>query len=1079
VGYQPGGRDATLDNRVPGMRGFALGLALARPNGWGGGVPGVDEDSDPTFALPEGTVTFLLTDIEGSTRLWASNPEAMAQAVPAHYALLAGAMDRHGGVRPLEQGEGDSVLAAFARASDAVAAAHEAQLALARYAWPGGIELRVRMALHTAEAQLRDERNYFGIALSRGARLRAIGRGGHTLLSGAVHDLVVEQLPDGVSLIDLGTHRLRDLERPERVFALSYPELPVGVESLRALDAPPDNVPDQLTSFVGRERELQQVTDALRSTRLLTVTGAGGCGKTRLAARTAADARDMFPDGVWWVELAPLAEGELIASALADVLGVRQLPGRNALDAAVDYLSGRRALVVIDNCEHLPEAAGDVAETLLRGCPGVTVLATSRAPLGIAGETDWRVPSLSLPALSASLTLDVLTDSEAVRLFIDRAAKVRPGFAVNARNAQAIAQVCHDLDGIPLAIELAAARVRVLSPDQIAAGLGDRFRLLTGGARSAMARQQTLRASVDWSYRLLSDQERVLFRRLATFTGGWTFDAVEHVCAGDGLDEYEILDLLTSLVDKSLVVADEGRSAVRYRMLETVRDYALELLHESGELDLLRGRHRDYFLALAETAEPNLVTATESEWLEVLDPEATNLQAAIDWGAATDPEQALRLCLALTLWWKARGRFAAAELAYGRALDAADPSPSALRARVLWGRAYLLTYAGDFMGAIGTAQQALAMAEEVQDNFAMARALEVLGTIQLLPDPVGSREPFTRAIELARRAGDDWLLSWAIGDLGYAHLLCDEFADGERLLNESLPIVERSGNHEGLAWHWVGLSLRPAFSADLERVLEVAHRAIDAAREVGEPVTEGFAHALIAMLESAQGRPEAALRRLEESKQRVIDSGGGMAVPITEIALARANAGLGDLDRARAGLEPVVASGADFGYWLAQAQVALADVMRVQGDLAGAQRLAEEALQTSERVSSPSLSALSREVLGRLAVARGSFVEAEASLHAALEARAELQLRLWLPQTLDALAELAAGVARNEEAIRLLGAAERARADVGIVRWPPDEARIAALVDSLRSAMGADAYAAARAEGAALSLDEAIASMQR
>ena len=354
---------------------------LDRPFVWGPLVSG-GTSQETRLHLPAGTVTFLLTDIEGSTRLWEQDADAMSRAVARSYALLDEAIGRHGGVRPVEQGEGDSIVAAFARASDALAAALDAQASLHAEAWPTATPLRVRIALHTAEAQLRDEGNYFGQAVNRCARLRAIAHGGQTLVSRSAHDLVVDRLPDGVELVDLGVHRLRDLGRPEQVFAATRADVPATFEPLRSLDALPNNLPDQLTSFVGRERELDDMRGALGATRLLALTGAGGCGKTRLSLQVAADALDRFPDGAWWVELAPLAEGELIGSALAGVLGAPEVPGRTALESAVEYLAGRQALVVLDNCEHVLAAAADVAEALLRRCPEVCVLATSRAPLG-------------------------------------------------------------------------------------------------------------------------------------------------------------------------------------------------------------------------------------------------------------------------------------------------------------------------------------------------------------------------------------------------------------------------------------------------------------------------------------------------------------------------------------------------------------------------------------------------------------------------------------------------------------------------------------------------------------------------
>ena len=1026
--------------------------------------------------LPAATATLLLAESEWTTALLDDDPAAIGLAASQCSALLAGAVGRHGGVAPQEPING-SVVAVFGRASDALAAALDAQTALSAQAWPTVEPLRVRIALHTAEAQVRDEGNYFGLAVARCARLRAVAHGGQTVLSRSAHDLVVDRLPEDVELVDLGVHRLRDLGRPEQLFGLLSARLESDFPPLLSLDTWPNNLPEQFTSFVGRERELGDVRAQLATSRLLVLTGAGGCGKTRLALQAAADSLELSPDGAWSVELAPLADGELIGSALAGVLGVRPQPGRTLVEAVVDRLRGDRALVLLDNCEHLLEAAAEVCETLLRACPQLVVLATSRAPLGVAGERDWRVPPLSLPAERRPEPLQALAPSDAVKLFIERAAAVRPKFAVSRDSAPAIAQTCHDLDGIPLAIELAAARVRVLSPEQIAAGLDDRFRLLTGGARSAMPRQQTLRASVDWSYELLSAEERLLFRRLAVFSGGWSLGSVEGVCAGDEEARDAILDLLTSLVDKSLVLADERRGAVRYRMLETVREYALDLLRESGELGALRERHLDFFLAFAERAAPELVTPNQSAWLEQLDPEAANFAAAVQHATETDPQRALALCAALTWWWMG-GRVAAGELAHGRVLAAADPSPSALRARVIWGRALIARHAGEYAASFGYAQEALAMAEAVGDRSTMARAMWSISAIQLYPDPVGCRPRLERAIELAGEVGDDWVLAHASATLAYSRLFTDEIDEAERLFRGALPLSERIGA-ESLMWYWLGLAWGPTFRAQRAPCFEFGERAVSAARAVGDPVPEALAHHFMAALDTAQGRPEAALARLQECEGRVLASGAGMALPPIRIPIANALAALGELDRAREILEEVVAGGADQGYNLALAMVGLAAVLRLQGDTDSARALAQQALEISERIRSRNLLSGSREVLGCLAAGRGDWAEGEALLHAALAERDEAGLLLFLPQTLDALAQIAAGLDSHAEAARLLGAAERARVEIGLVRWPPDQPTFAALEDALRGRLGAEAHAAAHGEGASMTLTEAIAWCRR
>ena len=645
------------------------------------GSVGGDQDS----RLPTGTVTFLLTDIEGSTRLWSEFPDAMPAAVDRVYGILDQAVVAHRGVRPVEQGEGDSVVAAFSRASDALGAALQSQVALRAEQWEDGMELGVRIALHTADAQLRDAGNYFGIALSRCARIRAIGQGGQTLLSHATHDLVADRLPDGVELIDCGEHRLRDLGRPERIFALAHPELaPLEPARLRSGDAVRNNLPSQLSSFVGRERELEELRSALGETRLLTLTGAGGSGKTRLALALAAGLVESYPDGVWWIDLAPLVDPDLVAEAIAGPMGVKPLPGMTSLQAVCGALAQQRALLLLDNCEHLLEACAQAATALLESCSSVEVLATSRAPLGVPGESAWRVPALALPETPTREPVDSLSQYDAVKLFIERAGKVRSNFTVTNDNAPAVAQICSDLDGIPLAIELAAARVRMMSLEQIAAGLADRFHLLTGGARTALPRQQTLRASVDWSHDLLSDQERVLFRRLGVFAGGFTLDSAEAVCADEQLDRYAILDLLTALVDKSLVLTVERGLAIRYGMLEMVRQYAVRRLEESGEDRALRARHLRHFVALAEEAEPALVAPGSVRWLTILDNEAPNMAAAFEYALGVDPVVATRIAVAHALYWAFRGRLIEGEAALSAALEAV-PEPSPLRARTLVG----------------------------------------------------------------------------------------------------------------------------------------------------------------------------------------------------------------------------------------------------------------------------------------------------------------------------------------------------------------------------------------------------------
>ena len=519
--------------------------------------------------LPTGTVTLLLADVEGSTRLWEHHPEEMTAAVARLDRAVSEAIAAHRGVRPVEQGEGDSFVAAFGRASDAVACAlHLERAPLA--------PIRLRIGLHTGEVQLRDVGNYVGSTINRTARLRDLAHGGQTVLSGTTHDMVIDRLPADAWMRDLGRHTLRDLPRPERVAQLCHPDLNNEFPPLRAAktDAA-HNLPVQFTSFVGRETEMDEVRLLLDGNRLVTLTGPGGVGKTRLAVQVGAQLAREFGDGVRYVDVAPITDPAGLPIAVARALGLPDQPGRSTMDILLSFVAHRTMLVVIDNCEHLLDASASLVVTLLGACPGLSLLATSREPIGVPGELTWRVPSMSL------------TD-EAVELFADRARLARPDFSVTDDRVPAVMEISRRLDGIPLAIELAAARVRALSLAEILDSLHDRFRLLTGGARIAVRRQQTLRASLDWSHALLTEPERVLFRRLAVFTGGFDLDAAQAVAGGTDVTRYQILDQLSLLVDKSLVVAEDVQGAMRYRLSETVRQYALEKLSESGEADDVR-----------------------------------------------------------------------------------------------------------------------------------------------------------------------------------------------------------------------------------------------------------------------------------------------------------------------------------------------------------------------------------------------------------------------------------------------------------------------------------------------------------
>ena len=743
--------------------------------------------STGSFSQPQGTVTFLFTDIEGSTLLWEQYPTAMSAALQRHDALLRGVIEEWGGY--VFKTVGDAFCAAFATAPQALNAALQAQQRLQAEAW-GETPLRVRMALHSGVAEARDN-DYFGPTLNRTARLLSAGHGGQVLLSRAAAGLVRDALPEGAGLRDLGERRLKDLTQPEHIYQLEMPGLPAAFQPLKTLDAYRHNLPLQITSFVGREREIAELRTMLRpdagqgTKRLVTLTGPGGSGKTRLSLQVGAELLDLFPGGTWLIELAPLNQPELVAQAAASAMGL-VLPGdRLPEQALAEALGERRALLILDNCEHLVAACAALADRLLRLCPQVQLLASSREALGVPGEVTYYVPTLPAPDPRHLPGLEQLTQYEAVRLFIERAAAARPGFQVDNRSAPAVAEICARLDGIPLAIELAAARTRLLTPEQIAARLDDRLRLLTGGSRTLLPRQQTLRALIDWSHDLLSPAEQRLFRRLAVFSGSWGLEDLEPVC----LDESDVddpLDLLASLVNKSLVIPAEQHGEMRYHMLETIREYAWEKCGLAGgstrpdEQTSLRERHLGHMLELAETAEVHLFHRAQEDqyltWLNRLHAQEDNLRQALNWalqdagGPRQRIEAGLRLYGAVWLYWFTRSflgegrRWGEQALRLAERVSASD----AILGRILTGATGFAYFHGDLTTSRVLAEQALAAGQRAFDPYVIALAHHHLGLTEsaLHTQAVEPPEHFQLGLEIARQAGETAAMGIILNDLG-------------------------------------------------------------------------------------------------------------------------------------------------------------------------------------------------------------------------------------------------------------------------------------------------------------------------
>ena len=799
---------------------------------------------------PTGTITFLFTDIEGSSRLWERYPVDMGPALSGHDSVMRNAIEGNSGY--IFKTAGDAFFGAFETAAAALRAAVDAQITLFKYEWGETGPLRVRMAIHTGVAEFR-ENDYFGPTMNRVARLLAAGHGGQVLLSFASGELVRDQLPAGVSLRDLGERRLKDLNRPERISQIIMEGLPTEFPPLRSLEVVPNNLPVQLTSFVGREREMNEVKRLLGTTHLLTLTGTGGTGKTRLSLQVAADILETFVDGVWLVELATLSDPDVLIEAVVGVLGVREDAGHSLQTSLVNFLRAKSLLLILDNCEHIIAAVARLADTLLRACPSLRILASSREAMAIAGETTWAVPSLSLPDMWRNQwhdgeLVEALTQYEAVRLFIDRALAVQPSFKVTNENAPAVAQICWRLDGIPLAIELAAARVKVLTLDQIATRLDDSFHLLTGGSRTALPRQQTLRALIDWSYDLLSESEKKLLRRLSVFVRGRTLEAVEAVCSGDGVEEYDVLDLLTLLVDKSLVTREEESGEMRYYILESVWQYGRMKLQDAGELNTMRDRHLAYFLKYAEEAEPKLFRAEQAEWLEKLEFERPNLRVALEWSVESPDRtvEGLRMTGALSRFWEVRSHFLQGREIYAAVLSQADAAAhTAERAKALTGagrlawcqdedkeaRTYFLEALGIYRELGNTEQTAfvltfLAFVERsegevdealkyLDESYKLSQGLNnpqltaiinsACGTVAMdRGDAKLSLELKEKSLQRYRDIGDIYvvgLLSWS---LSRAHIYLGEYDRARELLEECVATSRSLGNKWSIPYYLEG-----------------------------------------------------------------------------------------------------------------------------------------------------------------------------------------------------------------------------------------------------------------------------------
>jgi predicted ATPase/class 3 adenylate cyclase/Tfp pilus assembly protein PilF len=984
-----------------------------------------------------GTLTFLFSDIEGSTRLLQELGDGYAGLLREQRRLLRAAFREWGG-REIDTA-GDAFFVAFNRARDAVAAAAAAQRSLAQHPWPGGRAVRVRMGLHTGEPTFSDG-SYVGIDVHRAARICSSGHGGQILLSKTTADLIQQSLPEGVSLRDLGLHHLKDLRQPEHLFQLIISGLPADFPPLVTRIGTPSNLPAQSDELIGREVEVDAVRQLLLgdSVRTVTLTGAGGTGKTRLALQVAMSLKDNFLDGVYLVALASLTDSNLLASTIAMTLGIPENPTRPVVESVKDALQPKQVLLVLDNFEQIVAAAPVVAD-LLAACPGVKVLITSRVVLHLRGEREYLVAPLKLPEAGRHLPPEALERYPAIALFVRRSRAVKPTFALGGGNAAAVAQICAHLDGLPLAIELAAARIKILTPQAILDRLGSRLDFLTRGARDLPARHQTLRHAIGWSYDLLTEEEKAAFRRIAVFSGGCTLEAVEQVCGGVGGSGTDALDAVSALVDKSLLRQEEGPGGEpRFVMLEIIREYGTECLKAAGEWESARRAHLAYFRGLAEQAEAELTGPRQSLWLDRLEGEHDNLRAALssaeEYG---EVETGLRLGAALWRFWLVRGhmREGRERLEHLLALPGAEARTSA-RAKGLHGLGTIILEISDFSQSRPFLEESLSIWRALGDKKGMAAALNNLGWLACqIGDFATARSFSEEALGRDRELGEKRGISVALNNLGVIALYQSEYAAAIALAGESLALRREIGDRRGFAYVQVWLAWAHLQRGDHARAASILDEALGVFRELNDKQLISWALAHQGLLAYDLGENDRAQVLLEES-----------------LVLAR-----------EVGNKVIIA-------WTLSH---LGGVLRGQGQAALATTLAGEGVSVARETGIIWVLPYGLRVLGRQAQDTGDSVQASSLYGESLNLYRRTGGRRGIIEGLEAVAGLAVSQGDLPRAVRLYAVAQAGREAIGAPRPPRSREAYERDLATIRTGLGEEAFATAWKEGQAMTLEQA------
>jgi predicted ATPase/class 3 adenylate cyclase/tetratricopeptide (TPR) repeat protein len=1015
--------------------------------------------------LPSGTVTFCFTDIEGSTKLFHRLGDVYVDLLEQHRVIVRAAVRAHDGVEV--NSEGDGFFFAFPSAAEAVAAALDAQRGLIEHEWPEAAAIRVRMGLHTGEATPVGN-DYLAFAVHEAARVAGTGHGGQVVVSQATVHVVGNGLPSGTSFMPLGDHQLKDLGAPIELYQMCHPSLPRDFPTLRSVAGRRHNLPAPVSTFIGRGAAIEAVSELVRSgARLVTLTGAGGSGKTRLALEVATEVLADWPDGVWFIDLSPVAAPGLVAAAVIQALGLTADAEADPLVQLVSHLAVRRALLIVDNCEHVVRAVAEAVSALLEHCPSLAILATSREGLSVTGESVWPVPSLSA--------------FDAVELFVERATQAKPGFAELGDHGEAITQICERLDGIPLALELAASRVRLLTPSQIAERLHDRFRLLTGGPRTAIPRQRTLEATVDWSHELLDEDERRLFRRLSVFAGGFTLEAAEAIC-GD-----ETLDLLGGLVDKSLVIATAGAKP-RYRMLETIRHYSSAKVVAAAEVEAYRDRHAVFFADLVEAVAPGLRDGREVAARQGLQSEQDNVRAALEWAhGAGDAAMLRRMAGELWMFWAVAGALAEGTEWVHRAI-ALDGDDDPARLALVYAGAAHLRWIGQGVNEL-LAEEAemvgrLMAAVPGPPRWFEAWMAAISPTTVAELAGLAPVEASEHAVELAREAGDGFVLAHALMFVASAYAVRGRTDEARVVAAEALSVAEALGARSSVSQALDPLARLAVDDGNLDEALGLAARGVAAAREGANTYFLIFALRVLADVRGYADHPDPT-GPLFEALAIARDAGIEVQVANAQFDLAYYALAAGNFDEARQRLDETkaIASGLAAGrppmfLLAAAARHAEGEVALLEGDLSGAREIFDEVLGLARGTGMRWVIGFALNSIGWWHLVAGDLAAARAAHLEAAAAVSDEDVIGWKRTTqagsLRGLASAEIAADHFEAALRLSGAASP----------EPEPDRLSPRVGTIlhkralavaRGALGEDAFAAAWAEGGKLMLDQALA----